>query len=98
MNGRCLLIKRLVQIEIVGINLDFTDCLNASLEQKSTVNSTCLLHIKQHMPNLGVLGGPLKIETGLIWDNLLALEFDHSSQTILRTNNMLSSNAQRMIR
>ena len=50
-------------MEIVGIHLDFRDCLNAPLQQKSTENSTCLLLIEQHMPNLGVLGGPLKIET-----------------------------------
>ena len=47
--------KRLVQIKIVRINLDFIDCLNASLQRKSTVSSRCLLHIEQHMQNLGVV-------------------------------------------
>ena len=64
MNGRCLLIKRLVQIEIVGINLDLRDCLNAFLPQKSTVNSTCLLYIEQHNTTFRCGVGPIKIETG----------------------------------
>ena len=62
MNSRWLLIKRLVQIKIVEINWDFIDCLNASFPPKSTVKSTSLLHIEQHMPNIGV-GGALKQET-----------------------------------
>ena len=41
---------------------------------------------------------PLKIKTERYSGNLLTLEFAHSVQTLLRTNNMLSFTAQRMIR
>ena len=41
---------------------------------------------------------PLKVERGRYLGNLLKLEFANSVQTILRTNNMLSSTVQRMIR
>ena len=41
-------------MEMVEINCDFTDCLNDYFQQKTIVNTTCLLLIQQHMPNLGV--------------------------------------------
>ena len=60
MNDRCLLVKRLVQMEMVKINSDFTDGLNDYFQHKTIVNSTCLLLIDQHMPILGMGWRPLK--------------------------------------
>ena len=37
MNDKCLLIERLVQIEMVEIELDLIDCINVSFPQKITV-------------------------------------------------------------
>ena len=39
MNGRCLLIKRLVKIEILRINLDFIDCLKLVKVQRSGIDT-----------------------------------------------------------
>ena len=64
MDGRCLWIKGLVQIKIVRINLDFIDCLNASLQRKSTVSSICLFAHRAAYANFRCGVALLKVETG----------------------------------
>ena len=58
MNDRWLLIEMLVKIEIVETNLDFIDCLNASLQQKSTVTH------RAAYAKCGCGVAPHKVETG----------------------------------
>ena len=62
MNGKCLLIKRLFKIEIIRIELDFIDCLNASWQRKSTVNSIYAHRAAYAKFRCGL--APLRIETG----------------------------------
>ena len=64
MNGRCLLVKRLVQIEIVRINLDLRDCLNAffATEEYCKLNMPFVHRVAYTKFRCGV--APIQIETG----------------------------------